>query len=88
MPQSGCEPCASLCLQRIGAVILQGPPKTGKTSLLQLLYAGARKSGSFSKVLHVNLAQAQGDIDRALEQHQTSWQKLFATKEKGMPSPA
>ncbi|CAL5225671.1 g8534 [Coccomyxa viridis] len=68
---------------RFGAVILQGPPKAGKTSLLQLLYAGAPKSGSSSKVLYVNLAQAQGDIDRALEQHQTSWQKLFATKEKG-----
>ena len=88
MCPAGCKPCASLCLQRFGALILQGPPKTGKTSLLQLLYTGARKSGSFSKVLYVNLAQAQGDLDKALARHQTSWQQLLALQDEGTPSPA
>ena len=60
------------CLQRVGAVMVTGPPRSGKTSLLKLLYEAARRSTLFSDIFYVNLADKLGISNRAC----TLWHDL------------
>ena len=79
---------APLCAQVKGAVMLQGPPQTGKTSLLQLLQKRAEESHEFSRIIHLNMAQTDGDLHAALSLLKTSWEELFAVAPDGMPTQA
>ncbi|CAL5219332.1 g1144 [Coccomyxa viridis] len=62
---------------RAGAVMVTGPPRSGKTSLLQLLHQAAVRSELFSFTYYVNIAENDGSLEEGLAQHGTCWEKLF-----------
>ena len=65
--------------------MLQGPPATGKTSLLQLLYRMASRSGAFGRVMLVTGAVGlEQDLGRF---YNTSWPELFASVHTGHAPP-
>ncbi|CAL5219215.1 g1006 [Coccomyxa viridis] len=68
---------------RVGAVMVTGPPRSGKTSLLQLLNEAAVYSKLFSPIYYVDLEEHKGDLEQGLAQHDTSWGELFAAKRTG-----
>jgi hypothetical protein len=58
--------------------MLQGPPQTGKTGVLQLAYKRARNSGLFRKVIFVSAAApCDGGLDSLLAPHDTNMKQLF-----------
>ncbi|CAL5224438.1 g7124 [Coccomyxa viridis] len=63
--------------------MVTGPPRSGKTSLLQLLYEAARRSTLFSDIFHVNLADNSGNLKQGLAQYGTTWKDLFAAGSPG-----
>ncbi len=65
--------------------MVTGPPRSGKTSLLQLLNEAAVYSKLFSPIYYVDLEEHKGDLEQGLAQHDTSWGELFAAKRTGMP---
>ena len=64
-------------------MMLEGPPQSGKTSLLQLLHEAAVRSDLFSGIYYVDIAENNADLEQGLAQHETSWEELFAA---GLPS--
>ena len=82
-----CSGSAFPCLQRIGAVMVTGPPQSGKTSLLQLLHEAAKGSELFSDVYYVDMEENNGDLEQGLAQHKVSWRDLYDGR-AGMPKHA
>ena len=68
--------------------MVTGPPRSGKTSLLQLLHQAAVRSELFSFTYYVNIAENDGSLEEGLAQHGTCWEKLFTAASAGMPTPA
>ncbi|CAL5224439.1 g7125 [Coccomyxa viridis] len=68
---------------RAGAVMVTGPPQSGKTSLLQLLHEAAVRSELFSFTYYVNVAENNKSLEQGLVQHGTSWEELFAAGSAG-----